>query len=44
MPNPLRIPDPNTTEKSRVLNGRLDLNLFGKYTSSLLMGVKSNHA
>jgi hypothetical protein len=43
-PNPLRIPNPNTTEKSVVLNGRLHLNLFGKCTSSLLMAVKSHHA
>jgi len=44
MPDPARIPDPNTIEKSVVLKGRLHLNLFGKCTSSLLMAVKSRHA
>ena len=44
MPNPSRITDPNTTEKSVVRKGRLRRNLFGKCTSSLLMAAKNNHA
>jgi len=44
MPNPPRIRDPNTTEKSVGLKGPLHLNLFGKCTSALLMAVKSAHA
>jgi len=42
-PNPLRITNPNTTEKCVVRTGRFHRNVFGKCTSALLMGVKKNH-